>query len=246
MDFGKLTLEELKQGYAHEAAPASFVCNHCGQRFESEQVYPMDGKFYPAEAAAKRHVAQAHGGAEPLIRSDSKYNALTDVQKDLLLRFAAKATDREIAKALSISEATVRRQRFNFREKAKQAKLYLAIYEQVFETEGSEPLMPIHNAAVFLDDRYVITQQERERILKNAFASQNPLVLKTFPPKEKKKIVILTTIAAQFEKGRRYTEQEVNGILKPIFGDFVTIRRFLIIYGLMSRTRSGAEYWLTE
>ena len=246
MDYGKMTLEELKQGYVRDTAADSYMCSYCGQAFAAEQVYPMDGKYYPAETAVKRHVTQAHGGAEPLIRSDTKYNTLTGVQKDLLLRFAAKATDREIAKALSISEATVRRQRFNFREKAKQAKLYLAIYEQVFETEGSEPLMPIHNAAVFLDDRYVITQQERERILKNAFASQDPLVLKAFPPKEKKKIVILTVIAAQFEKGRRYTEQEVNEIIKPIYEDFVTIRRFLIIYGLMSRTRNGAEYWLTE
>jgi len=140
----------------------------------------------------------------------------------------------------------VRRQRFNFREKAKQAKHYLATYELVFAAQGKEPLMPIHNEAVFLDDRYVITETERERILKNALLTREPLVLKHFPPKEKKKLVILTLIAAQFEKGKHYSESEVNAILKPIYDDFVTIRRYLIAYGFMARTRSGSEYWLTD
>ncbi|MBN1776638.1 MAG: DUF2087 domain-containing protein [Clostridiales bacterium] len=247
MDYGKLTLTELKQGYRRDEQGGAYVCNVCGERFTDGQVYPVDGKYFTPEHAAKRHVFGAHGGgAAVLIHSDTKYNSLTENQKDLLSRFAAGESDRQIAKALSISEATVRRQRFNFREKAKQAKHYLAVYERVFETEGKDTLMPIHDKAVFLDDRYVITETERARILKNAFASLNPPVLKAFPPKEKKKVVILTLIAAQFEKGRRYTEQEVNHIIKPIYDDYVTIRRFLIIYGLMSRTRSGSEYWLTE
>lgn len=247
MDFGRLTMEELKRGYTRDDQGGAYVCNVCGERFPDGQVYPVGGAFFTPEHAAGRHVADAHGGcATVLIHAGTKYNSLTENQKDLLSRFAAGQGDREIAKALSISEATVRRQRFNFREKAKQAKHYLAAYERVFETEGREALMPVHNQAVFLDDRYVITGQERERILKNAFAGLDPPVLKTFPPKEKKKIVILTVIASQFQKGRHYTEAEVNRILKPIFGDFVTIRRYLIAYGFMARTRSGSEYWLTE
>ena len=247
MDFSKLTLSELRRGYRRDSQEGAYICNVCGERFMDGQVYPAEGRFFTPEYAAKHHVADVHGGsAAVLIHTDTKYNSLTENQKDLLSRFAAGQSDREIAKALQISEATVRRQRFNFREKAKQAKHYLATYEQVFQTEGRDMLMPIHNQAVFLDDRYVITEQERERILKNAFASMEPLVLKTFPPKEKKKVVILTAIAKQFEMGRHYTEAEVNQIIKPIFDDFVTIRRFLIIYGLMSRTKNGSEYWLTE
>ena len=186
-----------------------------------------------------------HGGAAALlINADTKYNTLTQNQKDLLLLIAAGASDKAIAKEMKITEATVRRQRFNFREKAKQAKLYLATYEQAFAAAG-EPLMPIHNKASFVDDRYVITEQEREKILKTCFASLDPLVLKAFPPKEKKKVVVLTAIAARFAQGKRYTEREVNEILQPVFFDFATIRRFLIIYGLMSRTRDGSAYWLT-
>ena len=46
--------------------------------------------------------------------------------------------------------------------------------------------------------------------------------------------------------GRHYTEREVNEIIQPIYADYVTIRRYLISYGLMNRTRNGSEYWLTE
>ena len=188
MDYNKLTVEELKRGYVHEAEPDSYVCSACGQRFMAGQVFPAGEIFFDAEHAAAQHILDAHGGsAALLIHDDSKYNTLTEIQKDLLLRFTAGETDRDIAKSLAISEATVRRQRFNFREKAKQAKLYMAIYEQVFETEGSNTFMPIHNQAVCVDDRYVITEQERQRILKNAFASLDPPVLKAFPPKERKR-----------------------------------------------------------
>ena len=159
MDFGKLTVKELKQGYRRDETGGAFTCNICGECFADGQVYPVDGKYFTPEHAAKHHVADAHGGsAAVLIHAETKYNSLTENQKDLLMRFAAGETDREIARELQISEATVRRQRFNFREKAKQAKHYLAVYEQVFETGGKDTLMPIHDKAVFLDDRYVITE----------------------------------------------------------------------------------------
>ena len=246
MDYSKLTVDDLENGYRFDNDTDAYVCLTCGEQFVNGQVYPIGGSFFAAEHAAKRHIADVHGGsAALLINADTKYNTLTQNQKDLLLLIAAGASDKAIAKEMKITEATVRRQRFNFREKAKQAKLYLATYEQAFAAAG-EPLMPIHNKASFVDDRYVITEQEREKILKTCFASLDPLVLKAFPPKEKKKVVVLTAIAARFAQGKRYTEREVNEILQPVFFDFATIRRFLIIYGLMSRTRDGSAYWLTE
>ena len=72
-----------------------------------------------------------HGGnLSQLISSDTKYNTLTQNQKDLITLFASGMSDKEMAKKLGVTEATIRRQRFTFREKAEQAKYYLAIYEQ--------------------------------------------------------------------------------------------------------------------
>lgn len=247
MDYGQLSVKELKQGVRFDAEANAYVCLTCGERFAVGQVYPMEDKYYLAEQAAVRHGETAHGGnAARLIHADTKYNSLTENQKELLSQIAAGATDREIAKTLGVTETTVRRQRFNFREKAKQAKLYLAAYEQVFETAANDELMPIPSEAAFVDDRYMITEQEREKMRKSLFESLEPLRLKAFPPKEKKKVVILAEIAKQFEAGKHYTEREVNAILEPIYADYVTIRRYLISYGLMSRKRDGSEYWMTE
>jgi len=62
--------------------------------------------------------------------------------------------------------------------------------------------------------------------------------------KEKKKIVILKKISGQFEESRHYSEKEINTILKAIFEDYATIRRYLIEYGFMMRTTDCKEYWI--
>lgn len=95
-----------------------------------------------------------------------------------------------------------------------------------------------------METRYVITEAERQKILGNVFESMEPLKLKVFSPKEKKKIVTLQRIAELFEPGRRYTEPEVNDLLRPVYGDFVALRRALIDYGFLQRTRDCMAYWL--
>lgn len=249
MDYGSLTLDELKSGYRYEKESDSYICNYCGKQFESGQIFSIDEHFYMAEHAAAKHIGAVHGGSlAQLLGSETKYNTLTRNQRELLELFASGMSDKEMAKTTGVTEATIRRQRFTFREKAKQAKFYLAVYEQVFgtETETDRAIMPIHNKAVYVDDRYLITGQERQHILETSFASLEPLVLKSFSPKEKKKVVILSKIAEQFEKGKCYTEKEVNQKLKGVFEDYMTIRRYLIMYGFMERTKDGAEYWLTD
>lgn len=249
MDYGKLTLDELKQGYRYDIEKDTYICNYCEQQFEVGQIFSIENRFYEAEHAVSKHIKAIHrGNLSQLLTSETKYNTLTQNQKELLSLFASGVSDKEIAKISGVTEATIRRQRFTFREKAKQAKLYLAVYEQVFEAKPAKDnaIIPIHNNAVYVDDRYLITEQEKQHILETSFRSLEPLVLKVFSPKEKKKVVILTKIAEQFENEKQYSENEVNQILKPIFEDYITIRRYLIMYGFMERTSDGSKYWLTE
>ena len=93
------------------------------------------------------------------------------------------------------------------------------------------------------DGRARITAEERDKILENVFRSLSPLQLKVFSSKEKKKLVILARIAEEFQRGRSYTEKEVNGILADIYEDHVTLRRYLIEYGFMGRSRDCSKYW---
>lgn len=91
---------------------------------------------------------------------------------------------------------------------------------------------------------YPITPEEEESILKNVFFSLEPLRLKVFSKKEKKKTIILRTVAKQFVPGQIYSENEVNTLLLSIWEDYATMRRYLIEYGYLHRKADGSAYWL--
>jgi len=95
-----------------------------------------------------------------------------------------------------------------------------------------------------VDDRYKITLEENEKILKKYFPDGLDGRLTTFYIKEKCKLAVLRHIAGRFESGRKYTEKEVTAILKQVFDDHATLRRYLIEYGFMDRTSDCRSYWL--
>ncbi|MDL2294414.1 DUF2087 domain-containing protein [Ruminococcaceae bacterium OttesenSCG-928-D13] len=242
------SIETIQTGVQFE--DGAWVCLTCGERFEPGEVYPFGTRFFDAEKAAKIHAEQAHGSAlDRLLDGDSKYVSLTDNQKHLMRLLAEGHSDAEIAKMTGTASATVRRQRFAFREKAKQAKMYLAMYNLMMEGKKSdtpaETLLPVHEGARMVDDRYVITEEENERFLKNAFSSLDPPRLRALPVREKRKVAVLRLVARQFQPGVNYTERQVNDLLRQIFpGDFVTLRRYLIEYGYLDREVDGSRYWL--
>lgn len=65
--------------------------------------------------------------------------------------------------------------------------------------------------------------------------------LEKLPAQHKKRLTVLEQFALRFETGRRYSEQEVTGLIMPLFDDYCTIRRLLVEEGLM--LRDGAWYW---
>lgn len=249
MDYSKLSLDELKAGSRFDSERKTYICNYCAAEFREGQIFQFGEHFYTAEHAAAEHITCEHGGnLTQLLYSDTKYNRLTGHQRELLELFFSGASDHDIAQELSVSEVTVRRQRFTFGEKAKQAKFYLAVYEQVFEkrVQAESRIDSIHNNANCVDDWYAATPEEEQHILNMFFRSLNPLVLRAFTTKEQYKVVILHKIAEQFERGRFYSEKATAKILKPIYEDYITIRRYLVLYGFMERAKDGSGYWLSE
>ena len=109
-----------------------------------------------------------------------------------------------MAKKLNVTEGTIRRQRFTFREKAKQAKFYLAMYELVFEDEPltAEQIVPIHNNAIYVDDRYLITEEEKQHIIETFFSSTHPLVLKSFRQTKRKKLLFSGKLQSNLNMGK--------------------------------------------
>jgi aminoglycoside phosphotransferase (APT) family kinase protein len=72
--------------------------------------------------------------------------------------------------------------------------------------------------------------------------------VKTWPGKKEMKLEVLKYISEKFEKGRFYTEKEVNAIIEDwhTFGDYFLLRRGMVDYDLLSRTNSGSRYWKEE
>ena len=72
--------------------------------------------------------------------------------------------------------------------------------------------------------------------------------LKQFPAKAAVRMQVLAYLHTKFEKGRKYTEKEVNSIISQwiTFGDYFIVRRSLVDNGLLARTSNGSEYWKIE
>ncbi len=239
-----LTTVALKTGVQKESG--GYTCITCGSHFAKGEVYPAGGRYLQAKAAACHHAENAHGSRlDALLESEARYVSVTEHQKKLLHLMAQGKSDAEIAAETGAAPATVRRQRFSFREKAKQAKMFLAIYELATQKPSKDALVPVHGALPNMDDRFVITEAENKKFLAQAFESLEPLRLRTFPAREKRKIAVLNRIATQFEAGRDYTEKQVNEILRGIEPQqYVVLRRYLIEYGYLARERDGSRYWV--
>lgn len=247
----RISLDEIEAGYEYQPHRKTFTCLACGKEFEMGEMFTFDGRFYDASKAILLHIEREHGSMLDILTSfDKKYTGITENQRELLSLIHQGLSDKEIASQTGVAPSTIRHQRFVFREKAKQAKLYLAIFDVVEKAAAErktkvpeDELVNIHSGARMVDDRYFISKAEEDKTIAAVFESLQPLKLKVFSHKEKKKIVILRRIAEEFVKDRRYAEKEVNAILKAIYEDYATIRRYLIEYGFMERTNDCREYW---
>lgn len=89
-------------------------------------------------------------------------------------------------------------------------------------------------------------QKEREEAYRkkviNAFFEYGKL--KSIPSQRKKERIVLEEIAKGFEKGKLYTEREVNIIIADYHDDFCTLRRDMISEHILERDH--ATYWLVD
>jgi hypothetical protein len=121
-------------------------------------------------------------------------------------------------------------------------------------------------------DRFCLDIKALERLSREALAGRRPAVevqskdpnadafdhktvrnyslpdgrLREIPLTEKKFLAVLRHVAQVFEPGRKYTEKEVNEVLKQFHADFATLRRGLYDAHLIERSPDGAAYWRKE
>lgn len=67
-----------------------------------------------------------------------------------------------------------------------------------------------------------------------------------YPSKRPMRILALIKIAEQIDTSRKYTEKEINEIIRLsiAFHDIELIRREMYEYGFLGRLRDGSEYWV--
>ncbi|MDR6878599.1 metalloregulator ArsR/SmtB family transcription factor [Bacillus sp. 3255] len=70
-------------------------------------------------------------------------------------------------------------------------------------------------------------------VIRNFFTPDGKL--KSMPAQLKKKLIVLTHLVGQLDKGRTYTEKELNEWIKSYHPDFATIRREFIMHQFMFR-----------
>jgi hypothetical protein len=84
-------------------------------------------------------------------------------------------------------------------------------------------------SAMLEDERQAI----KESVVKNFFTKEGKL--KSIPAQLKKKLIVLEFLVTKLEKGRKYTEGEMNDFIKAFHSDFATIRREFIMHQFMFR-----------
>lgn len=228
--------EDMTRGYA--ALDGMLICLVCCKSFA-----PND------EAGARTHVGSEHGDMfELLLGLEKEENGLSDNQEEILRQIKAGKSDSEIVSAgLAGATSTVRGYRSLLREKERKAKVFLAISQMLREGDYKKrrPGRKPSKGWSILDERFDITEEEKKKVLKAHFDEEKGTV-KSFPSKEKSKIVILERLAELFEKGRTYNEKEVNQVLFRTFNDISTLRRYLIEYKFLARVADGTAYWRTD
>jgi hypothetical protein len=76
------------------------------------------------------------------------------------------------------------------------------------------------------------------RILRRYFRGGR---LTQIPAQRARKLVILDRLAQEFDVGSRYSERQVNAILRRFHEDVASLRRFLVDEGFLDR--AAGEYW---
>lgn len=245
--FWSASQDELKQGYIEDER--QYTCLLCGHAVQKGIVYPEEGVLYEAKRYIRIHIEREHRSVfEYLMDLDKKLTGLTEHQNRLLRLFYQGKSDAEVQKEMGIGSAsTIRNHRFVLKEKERQAKLFLAMMELLKERDEHAPaFVPLHQKARMVDDRYNVTEDEKAVVLKKFFPHGSEDALKSFPPKEKQRLLILQEITKRFENERKYDEKEINQILETVYHDHVLLRRYLIEYGFLDRTSDGSQYWLKK
>ena len=243
-----LSLAQLTAGYS--VTGDTLQCHFFAQTHRRGHVYTVGADLVEAELAMRRHIMAEHGSVfDGLLALGKKASGLSDIQRTLLGHFHAGLTDKQIQPlAGGISLSTIRNHRFALREKARQARVFLALMDLLDVDCGAGTpearFITIPGKRAADDERFAITEAEFAQAIDHYFPEGPDGPLARFPKKEKRKIAVMIHLLKRFDRDWRYTQFEVNEILATASEDYTTLCRFMVDYGFLGRRRDGSEYWV--
>lgn len=203
----------------------------------------------PHRSASRPSPGQA-AGADPMEELLPLFKAVADASRLKLIGLLATRphTVEELGEALSLSASTVSH--------------HLARLSGVglvsARAEGYYNVYSLDSAPFEKAVREVLSHTRREtvkaatdgplferKVLRDFLTSEGKI--RALPAQMKKRLVLLRHVLQPFEKGKRYSEKQVNELLKSYSDtEYVTLRRYLVDHRMLAREGGGREYWLAE
>lgn len=107
-------------------------------------------------------------------------------------------------------------------------------------------IIPTHIVKGRKDTAMENTVQEYIKKLQHYYDEDGKLL--QYPSKKPMRIIALIKIAEKIDGNRKYTEKEINEIIRSsiAFGDIELIRREMFQYKLIGRLKDGSQYWAED
>lgn len=178
----------------------------------------------------------------------SYHKALADPTriKMLLLLADGELHGQVLAEKLCVSTATITHHAAKLREvsliqeRRDKNTIYFSLNEYFIRSNATALVDMIYKRKKGRDEVEDISKDKSESderlkqsVLRNFITSEGKL--KHIPAQLKKKLIVFEHMVSQLEKGRTYTEKELNAWIKGYHDDFATIRREFIMHQFMYR-----------
>ncbi|GKU76363.1 metalloregulator ArsR/SmtB family transcription factor [Paenibacillus sp. L3-i20] len=181
------------------------------------------------------------------------HKALADPTRIKLLILLAdgEMNGQALAEKLSVTPATITHHAAKLREaslineRRDKNTIYFTLNDYFIKNsaKGTEALIYRHTAGGMeqMDEAQKKEEQLKLKasVIRSFFTAEGKL--KNMPSQLKKKLIVLEHLVSQLEKGRKYSEKEINTFIKGYFDDFATIRREFIMHQFMYRENEVYE-----
>lgn len=162
--------------------------------------------------------------------------------KILLLLAEGELNGQVLAEKLAVSPATITHHAAKLREaslineRRDKNTIFFSLNHYFLKSNAAAAVDFIYKNATLsggaegMDDK---NKRLKESVLKHFFTPEGKL--RHLPVQLKKKLIVVEHLVSRLEKGRAYTEKEINEFIKRFHDDFATIRREFIMHQFMFR-----------